>query len=481
MSPRAINISAYTAVLMVAACHGCGHEDTADTYSGGLGGDTGDTQVMDTFPDTDHPHTGDTGEPPLDGTIKGTVTVQLYEEIDGIEVPVSWDDFSPGWVFGGIFVSAFRYDAISRETTYYATTSILDPTPDPNEYELDVYATTIDSVRVYAALDYWNDSIISSYDPTGLYPTAVSVTGGDTVNGIDITIMVRVTDGDLCYDCYGGPGYCEGDCGGCDTVDVSGPITVDTWGFANQPAIAMFATTGNEGPYYYYISDKVYLKPAEEEPTTNYSGDYLIDVCSDAGEWNLLGAWDSNNNGLFDPDDYWGEYVEGEDPANPIFVSSTDLPDTEIHIPIEGAGLQVVPFVQVTGTISTAEDTFDTLFSSFDDYTGDSLIYVAALKYRPEGDLDVSTIVDDSYAFLIYTPEEWAGQQELDYAFYAPANSIIYLWAYADVEPNGLVNEHLEPGGPAGGHDYGRITTTTEDLDENIVMVSEMEETGVPE
>ena len=194
-------IAVFGTLLCPSIFRGCCHND--DT-----GRDT-DPLTVDTQ-DTAKPI--DTGEmPEVNGYIHGTVTVQLFEIVgDDVEY-VDWSAWSGGFPFGPIWVTAFDKNEETGEYSYYSEVAILSPNTTPNEYTLDIYVPGMDSVRVYAALDYWNDWVISSWDPIGLYPDTVSVQDGGTVNDIDITILAQVDrcgDGSyqLCYTCYGGPG-----------------------------------------------------------------------------------------------------------------------------------------------------------------------------------------------------------------------------------------------------------------------------------
>jgi hypothetical protein len=98
-------------------------------------------------------------------------------------------------------------------------------------------------------------------------------------------------------------------------------------------------------------------------------------------------------------------------------------------------------------------------------------IYVSALKYRPTSDVNVSDLVD-GYDYEAFNPSE-VQSDDLEYEMIVPANTVAYLWAYADVDNDGRINEAGEPVSSAGDDENGRVATGesswTYDFDLNIV------------
>jgi hypothetical protein len=177
----------------------------------------------------------------------------------------------------------------------------------------------------------------------------------------------------------------------------------------------------------------------------------------------LVGAWDSNGNWLIDPMDTYGAYaIEGVD-SNPIEVSGTDLPGYDIDVPLGDEGFRLIPFVTLRGTITANDgETFDDFFSRHGG-DGSSVLYGTALKYLPNGDLDVEDF-EDSYDHEIWLPLDWTSQTELTYRLLVPAESIVYLWIWSDVDADGFVNAPGEPAGSPSSSQNGRYVTGTSSM-----------------
>ena len=141
------------------------------------------------------------------------------------------------------------------------------------------------------------------------------------------------------------------------------------------------------------------------------TAEYLIPACQDLGELFLVGAFDTNGNEIIDPEDTWGAWTDesGED-LNPVHIGSEDLLDHLIGIPIgDGSSpLALVPFVQLGGTVSVQD-------GSFDDLAAGTTVYVAALKYRPSNDVLVSTLETVAYDFEIFEWPDLSGQNVMDF------------------------------------------------------------------
>ena len=112
-----------------------------------------------------------------------------------------------------------------------------------------------------------------------------------------------------------GSGYGYYDGGGWDTscnVGVLNGEVIITTSYAGGDASAMLLDTEGNGPY-----NSVWT--TLNESGGGAAGDYYMTFCDDPSQMNLVGAYDSNFNGIIDPaGDTWGVYVvEGLD-ANPI-------------------------------------------------------------------------------------------------------------------------------------------------------------------
>ncbi len=420
--------------------------DTSDTAAGDADTDTDSDADTDTDADTDPPQG-------FNATIQGTVQVILYTlDIDGEYVYISWNEaYSDVFIFGNNFVTAYNTDGKTGDEVYYDEYVIDSPSTTGDPYELQV-DTESESVRVYAANDYWGDRIIGTGDPIGNYPDVITDPDPEdpdnTIVGVDITILIPYWDGS-------GGGGCGGDGGGNGdgTSTIEGDIIITT-SYAGGDAAAMLLDTDNEGPYY-----STWVTP--EPSGGGAEAAYVLDTCSSYGHMNLVGVWDSNFNGLGDPLDKWGTYISETDvDGNPIDVTA-GLEDADIQIPFGFDGLELTPFVRVYGELSYNEG------STFDDLPAGTQVYVAALKYHPDTDIYTSDL-QNAYDYEVFSSDDLAGVTTIDYELVVPANGIIYLWAYADMDNDGLLNEDGEAVGTGSDDENGRLPTGSQAQNINI-------------
>jgi len=381
----------------------------------------------------------------VNGTISGTVEVQLYQSgDDGEREYVSWDEATGGvYIFGSIFVSSYFVDEEGFEH-FTGDAVVENPEVTPNEYTLEMGLDDARGVYVYSIVDYWQDRIIGSSEPKGVYPLEVDVVNGADVTDIDMNILTPI---------YSGGGGCGGSGGGggegsglASSIEISGDAYI-TMSYAGGSAAAMIMNSNNEGPYWYN-----WFTP--ESAGGGAVGSYGMRTCSGYGEMQLVAAWDSNGNNMIDPTDRWGAFAPTPDvDGNPIDIQYEDLEGYDLQIPLgDGPGLNMVPFVRLTGDVHIPDATFDELPSG-------TTVYVAALKYRPDGEFSVAEL-GSAYDLVTYEWPELTGETQKDYALTVPANTIAYLWAYADMDGNGVVNESGEPIA-SGGDENGKVPTGT--------------------
>ncbi|HCH61192.1 MAG TPA: hypothetical protein DFR83_00210, partial [Deltaproteobacteria bacterium] len=304
------------------------------------------------------------------------------------------------------------------------------------------------------------NTIIESSEPLGIWPSLAEITDGAVVTDVEITILAEYNPGG-----DGGTGSGGGSGGGdvCDLV-VSGPATVGV-DYTGR-GLALLADSSGNGPIHYDIFD------VTADGDGGATGDYaMTDVCASLGSVQLLGSIDSNANGLFDPADTSGAYVTAPDTnGNPIYVDTADLTDYEVQIPIinsetgeaEDNRIELVPFVVLSGTIRYGTGTFDDLDP------GSSLL-VTALKYRPNTSVNTSSVISNSFDYAEFAWADLAGQSEVSYTLLVPGNAEMFLWAYADTDLDGTLNETGEPVGSAGAN-MGFIETGSTNEVYNINM-----------
>lgn len=119
-----------------------------------------------------------------------------------------------------------------------------------------------------------------------------------------------------------------------------------------------------------------------------------------------------------------------------------------------------MPFTRLSGTVAMDAGV------NFDEPEADgglpvgSTVYVTALKYRPSHEVTVSTLGLYAYATETWTWADLSGQSSRTFNLNVPADTVVYLWAFADHDGDGLLNE---PSGEAvasyGTDSSGKIPT----------------------
>ena len=425
-----------------------------DDGSGGSGG-TG-TEVPD----------------PITATVSGTVTVEMYQVVEGeaVELDSSEVDSFP---YGAIFVGGYDDPADDGREVFRGTDTVDTPGFGPNPFEMTVTMDDDGELRVYASLDANGNTIIESSEPLGVWPSMAEISDGAIITDVEITILAEYDPDGSGGDSGGSDGGGSDGSGGssgsggsdedCNLV-VSGPATVGS-DYTGR-GLAMLANIDGTGPIHYDIFD------ITGDGASSASGDYaMTDVCPSLGSVQLLGSIDSNDNGLFDPDDTSGAYVVAPDTnGNPIYVDTADLTDYELQIPIlnattgeeEDNRIELVPFVVLSGTVRYGTGTFD-------DLDPGTSIYVTALKYRPNTSVSTSSVISNSFDYNEFTWADLTGQSEVSYFLMVPGNADLYLWAYADTDLDGTLNETAEPVA-SGGADMGYIATGSTNEVYDLIM-----------
>jgi hypothetical protein len=455
-----MKLLATLSICTIAACSGKGMED------GDIELDTGNISELpgesdNTDPDTDSGSDGTTDtddekDPdPITATVRGTVEVELVQIVDGEREPVDTSQLS-SVPYGDIFVGGYDDPDGDGSENYRGTTAVSSPDFGPNEFEMSITMTEDGEITVYAIVDENGNTVIESVEPVGVWPDPVEITDGAVITDVAIKIVAE-------YDPYssgGGSGSGSGGSGEDCNLVVSGPATVGI--DYEGSGIAMLVDTSGNGPLYFNIFD------VAADDDASYA---MTDVCAELGSVQLIGAIDSNQNNLFDPADLSGAYVTSPDTnGNPIFVDTADLTDYELQIPIispttgepEDNSIEIVPFVRLSGEI-----TYDS--GTFDDLDPGSKIYVVALKYRPNTSVAASTAISNSFDYQVFDWTDLAGQSAVTYQLMVPGNAETYLWAYADTDLDGTLNEVGEPVASAG-NSTGYVATGTTSATYNMIM-----------
>jgi hypothetical protein len=425
-------LSAFALVGLNCPPPGGGSDDTGGDDTGATGGDdTGGTVGG------------------FDGTITGDLRVQLYDiDTDGEYVYKDWSVWDGNFPFGSIWVYAFNTDESTGDEIYYANQSILTPSVDGDAYSL-TFSASAANVRIGAQLDFYADGVMGTSDPVGIYPDRVSVTDGSTASGVDITI--------LAYWNNSGGGGCDGSGGGNGdgSSTISGDIII-TEAYAAGDAVAMLFSNG-AGPYGNAMD---ILTP--EPSGGGAEGSYSFDVCASWGELDLIGVWDSNFNSLFDADDKAGPYISEPDlDGNPVDVS-TNLEEHDIQIPMGDYNIDIVPFVNLSGTITHIDGAFS-----------GGTVTVGSLKYKPDDEFSATDIGDVAYDYMEFDTS--GGETSFDYSVDVPSNTIVYLLAWDNEDGDGLLNESDEAVGSGSSSSNGRLPTgsTSQVIDISLAPYSD--------
>ncbi len=423
------------AAILCLLALGCSSPEYAKTDDAGGGADGADGGAEGTDDGTDDGVYPPDEDFPVEGQVTGSVTVELFgEDADGERYPIAWgEDGFDSWPFGPIFVAAYSLDPATGQAGRYAGTRVLqNPDMGTTDYELPVKLFEDGEVYIYAAIDVLGDGVIGSEDPRGVWPTAVDFTDGHIETGVDLTILAQAVDEVIC----------EG-----ETVQITGEalVTTDYWG--GDISVMLMDAEGN-GPLHV-------IQATEVGSGAGATTDYTLEVCADYGEMQLISCWDANLNGVFDPGDRWGVYsADGQTNSNPVFVGNSDMNNYPVWMPLgDRPGVDIIPFVTLRGTVSLRDGQLSSL------PTG-STVHVVALKYRPNTGFD-PTQADIAYDIQSFEWSELSTATALDWDLVVPSDTFVYLWAFADTNADGMVNQSGEPVASGGSDGNGKVPTGT--------------------
>ncbi len=405
-----------------------------DGSGDGDGADDGD-DAGDDIDDSEDDQDDDPDDETISGIIRGNVTVQtMLVEDDGTEEDISWAEAGiTEFPYGAIIVTAVAVGE-DGSATLVGTATIEEPSLDGDDYQIRVeLGRKSRDVRVYATLDYYQDRVMGTNDPVGLYVDSLVIRDGTEAEDVDMTIRTQI---------YGGGGDCE-------VVTVSGELGINEEVSSGDAAVMLMEADGS-GPYW---GRSIWMSPIADDEGA--SADYAINLCMGVGELQLVGAWDTNNNGWIDASDSWGAYaVEPSVDGNPIIVGTEDLTEMTVEIPL-GDGpstLAILPFIRMTGSLL------------FDSGSIEGDIYLMALKSPPSGDAPAVSLMQQAYDTSVWEAEDLVGVSNLSYRLDLPANATVYLRLYVDVDRDGWVGEFGEPMLMQGEDADGGTTLGTADI-----------------
>ena len=417
--------------------------------------------------------------------IRSKIMVELYTtNDDGQREFLSWDE-AVGPVgefpFGSIFVAAYKPEDEGREN-YFDEHTVTRPRVTGDTYRLQVDPEATGTINIYATLDVRSDGIVGSAEPMGIHPDPIKVEAYGEMTDADIVILVD-------WDRWGPGGWGWQDVGGyVPPVDADGDGIID-----DTPACQLVAIAGNVNLNVAYsggngmvmLLDNAGGGPYQQDeftPIPTGSGataEYNMGVCANAGPMQIVGAYDSNGNGLVDPADLWGAYVTSPGVnGNPLMIEDVRLDDVHVDIPIGGGGpaVSVVPFVHLSGM---AFPESQPTFSSFEAVEGAGVdLYVVALQFPLSFDMEVESFGEISYAVQFWESSVLGSAESVDWDLTVPANTIVYLYAFLDTDIDGIVNEELEPRAYSGVGEVAALSTGEEGISDIVLRLELVPRTG---
>jgi len=226
-----------------------------------------------------------------------------------------------------------------------------------------------------------------------------------------------------------------------DPVDISGDVYLEQPAFPEGSGDALVAVyRGSWGPYWTTVPGRLdggtQLVPLDWSMTVYDNFDAAI-----------YGAWDHNDNGLFEPGDEWGTVlteVDG-DVINPFTIGNDPVEDILVEIPVPGAGPGVMPkpYVRVSGEI-THDHTF-----GFGDLGPNSVMYVLGGKhYLPNLDEEeVFILLGEEKVFsyqVIHNPDQYTDPPSIHYQLWIPAYQTTVLYVVIDLDGDDMAELEYE-------------------------------------
>jgi hypothetical protein len=251
----------------------------------------------------------------------------------------------------------------------------------------------------------------------------------------------------------------------CQLIAIAGNVTLNG-AYSGGNGMVMLLDNAGGGPYQ---QDEFTPIPTGSGATAEYN----MGVCANAGPMQIIGAYDSNGNGLVDPADLWGAYVTspGEN-GNPLMIEDVRLDEINVDIPIGGGGpaVSVVPFVHLSGIAFPESQPH---FSSFETVEGAGVdLYVVALQYPLSFDMDVESFEEDGYAVKVWESSALGSAESVEWDLTVPANTVVYLYAFVDTDLDGIVNEELEPRAFSGSGEVAALSTGEDGLSGIVLRVA---------
>ncbi len=368
-------------------------------------------------------------------TAAGAVTVSLLRSDDaGDHSRVSWEDSTCDGPLGPIAVVATQeidgaVTAVGQALLYPGDT---EPFDVAQPFEMALAFTADAPVQIHAVVDRMGDGVLGRDDPRGLAGEPWALGDGDALT--DLAIEIRALE-------CGAPEVCE-------TVSVAGtvigalPLPVAVVAATEDAAVVSMTWVEPDLPA---VCDDSAFSPDAAIP-------FEIELCADRPT-RLHAGQDLDDDGLLTPLDAWSTGLSAVGAVgNPVAPDARALEALTLHIEAL-PGILPGPAAAVTlgGQVRLADGAFKIL--------GDDaqVIVVARDSLPPQAEHDLADVEAAAFDLMIWSSDELSGRSAVDFALRLPTDSLAYLWAYADEDGDGLVNESGEPVASGGDDENGRI------------------------
>lgn len=432
------------------------------TYTDVMGVDDGASPPWEEEPpgDTDDPDDWLDASSTPDGPVEAVEPVPAVLHVDVYLVPVfherigdglferrelEWTEVdASGYPYGPLYVALTEeLGATSSPLAHRILSSVpSDPKNDPAELDIEVQELAGHRVYVAAVADRWADRVVSSRDSLGFDPRPIDLA---PYSENEALIFVDVELG------WDGNGwipteYCRSAVlPGCIVeADLEGEIRLQdsqvSVGIAPS-VVGLYTADGAIGPMEATLPGE--LDGEVPEQPLPWALHIRVPPCGDGG-FGLFGAWDSNGNGLIEPDDEWGTLWSADGGFDPTLVVSHGdwLTGLDIRLPWDGAVPPFGrPYQRIAGTIDT-DETF-----SFAELEPTDTLHVMALR-EPASHLPGCALADavthgfawDHRSF----PAAELTDSPLQFELRAPWDAYVHVFAGVEADDNGGISDEYE-------------------------------------
>ena len=357
---------------------------------------------------------------------------------------LEWTDVNEDGYNLGLFYTALTQSQQNMNNPFVIDVPTAVPADPKNEGtpftlvpEADGLPLDLEQAYVMAAADSYHDTILSSRDAMVFYPEPLSVLDGP-VEDITLVMDLEFKWCDAWVVGYHGEG-CGGGCGNSGTIELSGQTVLHGTTHTTEVGASMIAiySEGGGGPWWV-------TKPGDMDGANQ--DDYLPWELTTCGNFTaqILGAWDWNNNLLFEPTDDWGITVDGVggDVIHEWELEGENVGDLLVRMP-ESFGIPLRnPYVRITGVVNT-----DGSFA-FADLPDEASLGVLASKdpeFGGEGAGGPPTLPELIAQGVLWsydqTPNVNQAGDEIPFELWVKPYSTAYLRAGIDLDDDG----HVDP------------------------------------